>query len=189
MSLIYFITHPEVTIDPAVKIPDWNLSEVGILRAQHMLNQPWISTIQTIFSSEERKAHQTAEIIAQHLQQQVFTDSQLGEIDRSASGFIPEPEFNMVVSQFFARPQQNIRGWEKATHAQERISRTFQTIIDTHPNQNIAIVSHGGVGGLLVCHLKKVPIHQRYTSPRLGSYFVYDSDEKVMAQEWRSIDE
>ncbi|WP_146243658.1 hypothetical protein [Curtobacterium sp. MCBD17_008] len=60
--LCTWVSHPEVTVDPTVRIQDWGLSPVGRARAARIATlfpQPL-----RIVSSSERKALDTAEIIA-----------------------------------------------------------------------------------------------------------------------------
>ncbi len=37
---IWFVTHPDVLIDPAVPVPDWPLSARGVARVRTALDQP-----------------------------------------------------------------------------------------------------------------------------------------------------
>ena len=45
----------------------------------------------------------------------------LGENDRSSTGYLPKAEFEAVADAFFARPEESVRGWERAVDAQRRI--------------------------------------------------------------------
>jgi hypothetical protein len=54
MSLVYFITHPDVVIDPEVPVPQWPLSHRGKERMKKLLAKPWIDTIGSIYSSTEQ---------------------------------------------------------------------------------------------------------------------------------------
>jgi hypothetical protein len=47
---------------------------------------------------------------------------ELGENDRSATGYLSEPEFDDVVDEFFRRPEESVWGWERAI-AQSPVSR------------------------------------------------------------------
>jgi hypothetical protein len=57
---VYYITHPQIRIDPAVPVPDWGLSDLGRQRAEAMLWQPWIPHIARVIASAERKSDQPA---------------------------------------------------------------------------------------------------------------------------------
>lgn len=55
-----YITHPQVTIDPAVPVPQWGLSAIGAARAREAAAKPWMRMIRRIVSSAETKAVETA---------------------------------------------------------------------------------------------------------------------------------
>jgi broad specificity phosphatase PhoE len=193
MSIIHFITHPEVVIDPAIPVPDWPLSSLGRERMQRtVLEQPWLRDVRALFSSTERKARDAATIIAEHLCLQPAVIEGLGENDRSATGYLPRREFEAMADAFFARPQHSVRGWERAADAQRRIVAAVEQAIALAPAEgDIAIVSHGGVGALLLCHLKRVPIARTEDQPVDGGGCVYsfDAASRRLLHGWRRIED
>ena len=62
--------------------------------------------------------------------------SDLGENNRSATGFLPPAEFEKVADAFFANPEESVRGWERAIDAQRRIREAVDRIV---ANQAVAI--------------------------------------------------
>ena len=62
--VVYFITHPEVVVDPKVPVPDWPLSERGLARMRKLLSQPWVPGVGAVYSSTEQKAIDGAEILS-----------------------------------------------------------------------------------------------------------------------------
>jgi broad specificity phosphatase PhoE len=193
MKTVYFITHPDVVIDPAVPVPQWPLSERGRTRMQALLTQPWVATITAIYSSTERKAREGAAVLAQHRALPVHQVAALGENDRSATGFLPPQEFEAIVAQFFAHPEVSIRGWEPAAVAQQRIVSAVTAILAHDPTPGaLAMVSHGGVGTLLLCHLAGHPINRRYAQPGAngGNYYAFTAtaQQMVVIHGWRAID-
>jgi broad specificity phosphatase PhoE len=192
MTTVHFITHPEVTIDPAVPVSDWPLSPLGRQRMRFALEQPWLVDVRTVFSSAERKARDAAAIIAEHLGLSPIVIDNLGENDRSTTGYLPKPEFEAVADRFFASPDESVRGWERAIDAQRRIIGAVQCAIAMAPAEgDIAIVSHGGVGVLLLCHLKDEPISRAYDQPGSGGGHVYSFDAAThrLLSEWRRIED
>jgi broad specificity phosphatase PhoE len=185
MSIVHFITHPEVVIDPAMPVPDWPLSPVGRERMRRAtLEQPWLRDVRSLFSSAERKARDAAAIIAERLCLQPAVIEGLGENDRSATGYLPKMEFEAVADEFFARPEESVRGWERAADAQCRIVAAVEHAIALASTKgDIAIVSHGGVGALLLCHLKDLPIARTEDQPGDGGGCVYSFD----AVSWRLL--
>jgi broad specificity phosphatase PhoE len=192
MTTVHFITHPEVTIDPAVPVPDWPLSPLGWKRMRLALEQPWLADVGTVFSSAERKARDAAAMIAEHLGLSPIVIDSLGENDRSATGYLLKPEFETVADRFFASPDESVRGWERAVDAQRRIVGAVQRAIAMAPAEgDIAIVSHGGVGALLLCHLKDEPISRAHDQPGSGGGQVYsfDAANHRLLSEWRRMED
>jgi broad specificity phosphatase PhoE len=147
---LYFISHPNVVVDPDVPVPQWPLSQVGRARMTAGLAQPWVPTITSIYSSREQKAIDSAEILARHLSLGFTMNEDLGENDRSSTGFLPPQEFEKVADEFFAAPSKSVCGWERAADAQGRIvSAVIRIATEDRSEGAIAVVSHGAVGTLL----------------------------------------
>jgi len=190
---VFFITHPDVVIDPGVPVPDWSLNERGRARTHAMAAQPWARELRHIFASSERKARDAAQILAEDLGHDGFSViADLGENDRSATGFLAGDEFEATVDAFFAYPQESIRGWETAADAQARVVRAVEQAVARAPEGvDIAIVGHGGTGTLLYCHLARLPIDRRYDQPATngGNWFAFDRESrKLLCDGWQSID-
>jgi len=189
---LHFITHPEVVIDPAVPVPDWPLSAEGVRRMALALDRPWMGNLGAIFSSAERKATDAARIMAERFGLSPVIVEGLGENDRSATGYLPKAEFEAVANAFFARPEENVRGWERAADAQSRVVAAVEVILTrAHGRGDIAIVFHGGVGALLLCHFKGVPISRVEDQPGDGGGNVYslDTTTRTLLSGWRRIED
>jgi broad specificity phosphatase PhoE len=192
MARIIFLTHPEVVIDPAVPVPGWPLSETGRRRMESFAQTLEGAGITAVYASRERKALDGAEIVAGHLGLPVRSDPALGENDRSATGYIAPPEFWTVVKEFFGRPHDSVRGWERAIDAQARIVTAVGRIAREEPTgDSILIVSHGGVGCLLTAHLQGVPIgrEDRPGHPGGGCHIVLDRDSLALLASWRTMEQ
>lgn len=186
-----FITHPNVVISREVPVPRWPLSERGRERMRTGLAQPWVRDIGAIWSSTEQKAIDGAAILAAHCRLSYATAEDLGENDRSATGFLPPDEFEHVADQFFARPQDSVRGWETAAAAQARIVAAVTRIADSDRSDGtLAFVSHGAVGTLLYCHLAGEPISRTRDQPPNGggNWFAFDWPERRARSWWQPID-
>lgn len=192
MTIIHFITHPEVAIDPAIPVPDWRLSDRGRDRMHRLLERPWLGMIAAVFSSAERKARDAAVILAGHRGLPVTVIDGLGENDRSATGYLPKAEFETVADAFFARPQESVRGWERAVDAQARIVAAVEQVIALAPpaEGDTAILSHGGVGALLLCHLMSAPISRAADQPGEGGghVFTFEAATRRLLSGWRRME-
>ncbi|MER9235203.1 phosphoglycerate mutase family protein [Mesorhizobium sp. M0622] len=186
---MYYVTHPQVQVDATIPVPEWGLSDIGRARTVAMLDQPWVGSIRRIVSSAERKAMETAEIVARHLRLVVEVRERMHENDRSATGFLPPPEFEAVADQFFANPHKSICGWERAIDAQHRIVSEIDAVLGTADADDIAFVGHGGVGTLLLLCLSGREISRQADQPAGGgNYFAYDIDARRVIHGWQPID-
>ena len=188
---IYFITHPDVVIDPIIPVPQWPLSARGRSRMQRLLSRAWLPQIGAIYCSTEQKAIDGAAILSAATGVPFHAVAELGENDRSATGYLPPAEFDATVDAFFAHPSASVRGWERAEAAQTRIVRAITRIARAAPDSSpIAVVSHGGVGALLLCHLKGQPISRTEEQPGRsgGHYFLFHLPKGRLIHGWKPID-
>ena len=100
--MILYACHPEVVVDPAVPVPRWHLSDVGVHRmrafaaAQQRPDAVWAST--------ECKAIEAAGILAARFGLPVQVHPGLDENDRSSTGYLPPARFQAAADAFFAAP-------------------------------------------------------------------------------------
>jgi hypothetical protein len=59
---------------------------------------PWTRGIRVVWCSSERKAGDGADILAAHLRMPITELETLGENDRSTTGYLPQPEFEIVAN-------------------------------------------------------------------------------------------
>jgi broad specificity phosphatase PhoE len=192
MASLIFITHPEVVIDPNQPVPEWPLNPIGRARMERFAGLLADRDVSAVYASTERKARDGAVIVAERLGLSYETDEELGENDRSATGYIAPPEFWDVVRDFFGRPHESIRGWERAADAQTRIVRAVGRVLrEDETSGDIVVVSHGAVGCLLTAHLQKVEIGQESRPQHSGGgcFIVIDRDSFTLTQDWRAIED
>ncbi|WP_431321143.1 histidine phosphatase family protein [Rhizobium sp. YTU87027] len=186
-----YITHPQVKIDPAVPVPKWGLSEIGATRAHKAAESDWAKQLRRIISSDETKAIETAEILAAAAGLTIEIVHGMHENDRSATGFLPPPEFEKAADWFFAHPAESFRGWERAIDAQRRIVSAVTDILASHdPTSPVAFVGHGGVGTLLKCHLQGRPIQRDGDQPGGGgNLYCFSLADQRLSCDWTPIEE
>lgn len=182
----YLITHPEVAVDPRTEVTSWSLSAAGRARAARLAAQPWVPALDRLVSSAERKARETAAVLAAAHGLPWTVDAALGENDRSATGFLPPEEFEQVADAFFARPQESVRGWEAARHAQQRVVAAVRRHT-TGGTDAVGFVAHGAVGTLLWCDLERRPVDRRHDQPGQGSWYPFDPVTWTAGHGWVRI--
>ncbi len=167
-----FVSHPEVVIDPAVPVPRWHLSELGIARMRRFA--AGLARPGAVWASTETKAIEAAGIVAARFGLGVQVHAGLDENDRSATGYLPPEEFQAAADRFFAHPDLSFRGWERARDAQRRVVAAWSEI--TAMTQDAVLVGHGGTGTLLWCHLTGHTIDRRFDAPRQGCMWRWSPD-------------
>jgi broad specificity phosphatase PhoE len=189
-SLVRYLTHPEVKIDPSIPVPSWGLSEVGRARTQAIAGTGRLSGTTQIIASGERKAIETAEIIAARLKIDVEVRDAMHENDRSATGFLVPDEFEVVANQFFAQPDISIRGWERAIDAQSRIVGEVEHVLARNRPGDVLFVGHGGVGTLLYCHYSGLAIDRAHDQPAGGGcFFAFTADGRRVQHAWCRLED
>lgn len=190
-----YVTHPQVQIDPNVPVPQWGLSLEGEQRAQAFAARGVVPSGSVIFSSAETKAMQMAEILAAPISGRVMADHQMGENDRSATGFLPPDLFETMADRFFAEPMVSADGWERAIDAQERIVTAVRIALASVPSGMPAIFcGHGAVGTLLKCHVGSRAIarsedQSRHAHRGGGNCFTFDLQAMQLGCEWTAMED
>lgn len=187
MRIAHVITHPEVIVDPATPTPLWGLSAVGARRMRQFAASPEMRALDAVWSSEETKAVEAADLLAAPQGLVVRRRPDLGENDRSATGYLPPSDFEAMADAFFSRPAESVRGWERAVDAQARMVGSVEAILRDFSGDRLAIVAHGAVGTLLLCHLLGEPISRAADQPFQGCHWTFDIDSRRVLHRWRSI--
>jgi broad specificity phosphatase PhoE len=187
VSRVLFITHPEVEVDPAVPVSDWELTARGRDRMRQFAEGPEPREVRAVWSSREGKAVDAAAILAGQLDLEVRKLEQLAENDRASTGYLPPELFEPAVQAFFGEPLLSHRGWETAAAAQQRIADALETVLARSPEGDVAIVSHGGVGTLLLCRLKATAIHRAEDQPGQGHWFAFDRESRRVHHGWMPL--
>jgi broad specificity phosphatase PhoE len=168
------------------------LSEIGRGRAEALAARGLLPPNAKVFSSDERKALELATILAGAA---VTGDPQMGENDRSGTGFLPPDKFEATADRFFAAPLESVDGWERAIDAQRRIvGAVDKAMAPVQPGQLAVFCGHGAVGTLLKCHLGGWAIarsedQSRLANPGGGNGFVFDLAERRLYCDWTAFED
>lgn len=165
------------------------MGPVGRARARTFAARPGLAAYRRIVASTEVKAQETAQILAAALALPVAVRANLHENDRSATGYLPEPEFQAMADAFFANPRVRVRGWEPAADAQARIVAAVEAARAEAPQEPTLFVGHGGVGTLLLCHLAGYPIARVHDQPPVGGGCGYEAGAGIVPGAWRTMEE
>ena len=173
-------------------VPEWPLSEVGRGRMSAFAAALADRPIAAVYCSDERKARDGGEILASRFNLVAQVRVGLAEHDRSSTGYIAPPEFWQVVGEFFAHPDDSVRGWMPARQAQDKIVAAVTAIqAEVRSPGTILLVSHGGVGRLLRAHVENVAIGSENRPGHTGGgcYFPMDRCNLRPLANWRAVED
>jgi len=174
-------------VDPAVPVPRWHLAPAGIARLRRFAASGALDGVTAVWASTECKAIEGAGVLAGALGLGLRVRDDLGENDRSATGYLQAAEFERMADAFFARPEESVRGWERAVDAQARIVGAVRAVAaEANGAGDILVVAHGAVGALLRGWLLRAPISRALDQPEAGCWFAVGLPEwRLVAPEWR----
>ena len=123
--------------------------------------------IAAIYSSPLLRARQTADEIGQVLGLPVRTDDRLKENNVGQITGLTGPEVEQRFPEWVALFHRPGNEWVPPPGGEDRdtfASRAVAAMADIiahHPDQTVAVVSHGGTLGVYLAHLLEMPIHRR----------------------------
>ena len=155
MNLI-LIRHSISRQDARVSAHHWSLTEEGRARCAALAQriQPYQPAV--ILSSEEPKAVQTAQAVAEILKLPTELETGLHEQLRETEPYRTQAEFEARIRKLLENLSQLVFGEETGDAACQRFQVAIDVILSRHPNQNVAAVTHGTVMTLFLARVAQV---------------------------------
>lgn len=150
MRRLLLIRHASPARDLSVLAREWALSPEGQADAEKLAVVLADYTPAAIISSDEVKARQTAQPLADRLRLPVEIASDLHEHERRTSGYLAADVFAATMARFFAEPETLVFGEETARQALTRFGNAVEATLASHPEGNLAFFTHGTVLSLFV---------------------------------------
>ena len=149
-SLI-LVRHSLPEMVTGVPASEWHLSAEGRRRCAVLAGRLAAYELAAVVSSEEPKAVETGQIVAETLGLPFEMALGLHEHERGVvSDLGSREEWEAQVARFFEHPDQLAFGHETADQAHTRFARAVASVIQWLPAGNAAIVSHGTVMTLFI---------------------------------------
>ncbi len=139
-----------------------------------------------IVASTEGKASETARLVAAELNLPCHTANNLHEHDRSGEPFNSPEQFQQLVRDFFACPDQLIFGNETANEALARFAQAVEHVLAEYATGNVAIVAHGTVISLFVAAHNRIDPFVLWQRLAMPSFVVLSVPQFALAE--REID-
>ena len=152
---IYLVRHGEnyanLTKEFSYRKVDYSLTPKGRLQAEQTAQVFVEKDIAAIYSSPLKRALETAAIIAERLKIRYkivenFREVNVGALEGRPANVESWDLHNQVIEDWFAgRSERSFPGGENHISLCKRMRRGIEQIVRDHPNQNLVVVSHGGL--------------------------------------------
>jgi broad specificity phosphatase PhoE len=189
MTCLVFIRHGET---------DWNLEGRWQGQADVPLNQRgWQQAIRladslandsisVIYSSDLRRAMDTATLLAQKFDTPVIADARLREIHQGEWQGLLVTEIEARYKEVFQKRKEKPMfvappGGETVQQVCDRALSVVQEIVQDHTGQNVAVVSHGFTIAVILVQLQNKPIDRVWEMvPKNGEVIRVEADESLV---------
>lgn len=145
MGSLVLVKHAMPILDASKPPKEWVLGPEGRAGAEqlgnHFKDHYWFDVV---YSSEEPKALETAQIVAKVLQVPTRPLAELNEIDRRAMPIMSREEHVEYNRELFVRRHEKVVGEESAEEALDRFEFGINLILLGKP-ENVLVISHGTV--------------------------------------------
>jgi broad specificity phosphatase PhoE len=184
MAVLVFIRHAETL--PVAGIPAhlWQLTEQGAKASQTIAAELLPYALQAIYTSTEAKAIVTGTIIAQQLAIPCQTVPDLEETHRAATDLLDRDAFQRAVHRAMQHPAELLFGDETFAAARSRFLKRTRHLLQAHPDQSIALVSHGRILSMVMAVLQEREPFTVWDTLRMPDYIVFQRHqiEPIMEQ-------
>lgn len=142
---------------------DIPLNQKGHQQAQSIAKRLASQTFSTIYSSDLKRAHQTAQAIASIKEHSIILDDRLREQNLGvlqgvlkSEAAVECPEANKLFQK--SNPSDVIPQGESRQQFYDRTSACFQELVHKHLGESIVLVAHRGVLDCLFSHVLQLPL-------------------------------
>jgi broad specificity phosphatase PhoE len=152
MSYLILIRHSISQPDAESSAHDWQLTDEGRRKCAALAERLRPYGIKQLYSSDEPKAVQTAELVAENLGGLPVTlDAQLRETQRETAPYFTDiNDFTNAIQKAMNQPQQLLYGEETFEAARIRFTEAVNRIVANSGSESVALVSHGTILSLYI---------------------------------------
>lgn len=152
-NIYYFLRHAETKKDSNIHATLWGLSELGFAESKEFAENKIFDDIDLIFTSNEIKARQTAEPIAEKLKLGIAEMCDFREVERGKK-FSTHEEFEKLKKDKLENLDCDIDGGETGREALKRFEQGIKSLEELYSGKKILIVSHGTILTLYFAKVK-----------------------------------
>ncbi len=156
MTTILLARHGETDWNREGRWQGWadpSLNDTGRAQARALAEQLRAAPFDAVYSSDLRRAHETAVILAEPHDVPVVVDRDLREIDVGSWSGLTRAE---IAERF---PDGGRPDGETREQHSDRVLASVERLARAHPDGRILVVAHGGCLRALRRHLDDEPVH------------------------------
>jgi len=184
MPRVMLVRHAEPHIDIDLPAAEWSLTPRGVASTQRLAVELLAANPSLIIASPERKALETARILAGALDVLIEQDERFSEQGAEAGQFLTDyAEFRALVRHHFDHPGEVVLRQESSHAAGERFGDALRARLESAPGVPV-IVSHGRIMASWLASLTGSSAWEIWTALRLPDLLDVDIDGRT----YRSVD-
>jgi broad specificity phosphatase PhoE len=149
MRKLILVKHARPEVLDEIPSHEWRLSDQGRAACGPLAEALRGHDPAVIVTSDEPKAIETGQLVAEILHKPIETAAGLHEHDRSNVPMMRSGEFLSALAMFFKDRNRLLLGKETAAQALARFERAIESVLQKHDQGNIAMVTHGTVLALV----------------------------------------
>ncbi len=188
MRKLIIIRHSQSKVDQNVPPYQWGLTEEGRARCVPLAAKLAVHNPGIIITSDEPKAQETGEIVAQELSLPILTVANIHEHRREGGDTMNLEKFLGKIRDLFENPERCVFGLESAQQSLERFSGAVQSIMADYQDQNVGIVTHGTVMSLYYGFLTDTDPYQFWCQLGLPAFYTVLWPEGVVSSQLMQIE-
>ena len=174
MNRLILIKHASPEFVKSRSADEWHLSVNGREQCQPLAERLKPFAPDVIVTSDEPKAHETGEIVAQILSLPVHTAAGLHEHRRRTVPWYDDYDtLKRLVLNIFDHPNTVVHGEETGNDAYARFAAAVDDVIAQYPQQTVAISTHGTVISLFAQHRAGVDPKPLWESLQTPAFVVF----------------
>ncbi len=170
MTLMHLVRHGRSIWNTAGRIQgqiDIELDELGRQQAQRIADRLAGEPIRAIYSSPLLRAQMTAEAIAARFQLPVLPDARLMEYDFGVASGLTWDELSEHHPELADRWLEDpwavpLAGSEGRVNFAARVMAAMRDICERHPDEQVAVVAHGGTFGVYLVAMLGLDLNRRH---------------------------
>lgn len=167
MTTIYLVRHGETAWNAEARIQghlDVELNETGIKQAEMVAEHLKNLKFDAIYSSDLKRALDTAKIITKYhetpiLVTEALRETYLGDWQGMTISEIEGSESELLAMWYADSVKNRPPGGENLEDLMKRVTGFLEGIIDTYPDGKLLIVAHGGSIRAIICNALGATIH------------------------------